>query len=74
MPMPMPCACWGKDENEAVTALSGLTGMAAGVVTVASAGPVDFFALRGELVKWGHDTVRGLRDRVSGVAADAHSP
>ncbi|GAA2503423.1 NACHT domain-containing protein [Winogradskya humida] len=57
----------GKDENEAVAALSRLTGVTAGVVTVASAGTVDFFALRGELVKWGHDTVRGLRDRASGI-------
>jgi hypothetical protein len=44
-----------------------LAGVAAANVTVASAGTVDFFALRDELVVWGNAAVNGLRDRATGV-------
>jgi predicted kinase len=56
----------GEADSTVVTALDRLTGVAAGAVTVASVGTVDFFALRGELVKWGHLVAGEVRERTHG--------
>jgi NACHT conflict system protein len=55
-------------DSQAVNRLGDLAGVAAGAVTVASAGTVDFFALRDQLVKWGQSTVRAWHDKVQGLS------
>ncbi|WP_051571114.1 NACHT domain-containing protein [Cryptosporangium arvum] len=58
----------GEPESPAVTALGHLAGAGAGVVTAASVGTIDFFALRDQLVRWGHTAVTGLRERLGGLS------
>jgi hypothetical protein len=53
-------------DSEMVDRLGGAAGVAAGAVTVASLGTVDFFALRDQVVRWGHAAVRKWRDSVRG--------
>ena len=53
-------------DSEMVDRLGGTAGVAAGAVTVASLGTVDFFALRDQVVRWGHAAVRKWRDSVRG--------
>jgi len=48
--------------------LGRLAGAGAGVVTVASLGTVDFFALRDEAVRWGNAAARGWRSQVRGLS------
>jgi predicted kinase len=47
--------------------LSRLTGVGAAVVTVATVGAVDLFALRDEVAKWGGKAISGLRERTQGL-------
>jgi hypothetical protein len=56
----------GRD-SEVVEWLGRAAGVPAAAATIASLGTVDFFALRGELVEWGHAAVSGLRERLTGV-------
>lgn len=46
---------------------SRLTGVGAAVVTVATLGAVDLFALRDEITKWGGKAVTELRERTQGL-------
>ena len=55
-------------DSEMVERLGRIAGVGAGAVTVASVGTVDFFALRDEVVRWGHGAVRTWRDRVRGLS------
>ncbi|MET0415208.1 MAG: hypothetical protein ABW022_04195 [Actinoplanes sp.] len=55
-------------ESEAVSRLGKLAGAGAGAVTVASAGTVDFFALRGEAIRWGNAVVGRWREQVRGLS------
>ncbi|MFF5296487.1 NACHT domain-containing protein [Paractinoplanes globisporus] len=55
-------------DAELVTRAGSAAGAAAGVVTVASAGTVDFFALRDQVVSWGHAAVRAWRNKVRGLS------
>src|SRR5262249_25068963 len=57
----------GGGDSLIVRTVGRLAGVVAANVTVASAGTVDFFALRDELVAWGNATVNGLRDHATGV-------
>ncbi|GIE97390.1 NACHT domain-containing protein [Paractinoplanes rishiriensis] len=54
--------------SELVDRLGQAGGLAAGTVTVASAGTVDFFALRDQVVRWGHAAVRSWREKVRGLS------
>lgn len=54
-------------DSPGVGRLGRLAGLGAGAVTVASLGTVDFFALRGEAVRWGNSAVRGWREKVRGL-------
>ncbi|MFI5892379.1 NACHT domain-containing protein [Actinoplanes sp. NPDC051513] len=54
-------------DSELVERLGSLAGLATGTVTVASAGTVDFFALRDQIVRWGQSAVRAWRDKVQGL-------
>ncbi|GIF53070.1 hypothetical protein DFJ67_7331 [Asanoa ferruginea] len=55
----------GRD-SEVVEWLGRAAGVPAAAATIASLGTVDFFALRGELVEWGHAAVSGVRRRLTG--------
>ena len=57
----------GGDEP-AVGRLGRLAGVAAGAMTVASVGTVDFFALRSEAVKWGNAMLGRWRERATGLS------
>jgi type II secretory pathway predicted ATPase ExeA len=57
----------GEGGDPAVERLGRLAGIGAGVVTVATAGTVDFFALRDEAVRWGSTVVGTLRGRLRGL-------
>lgn len=57
----------GGTDSTVVTALDRLTALAAGAVTVASVGTVDFFALRGEFIKWGTTIAGEVRERTQGL-------
>jgi hypothetical protein len=57
----------GAAEDPTVEKLGRLAGVGAGVVTVASAGTVDFFALRDEAVRWGNTVMGTLRERLHGL-------
>jgi hypothetical protein len=50
-------------DSEVVEWLGRAAGVPAAAATIASLGTVDFFALRGALVEWGHAAVSGLRER-----------
>ncbi|MFG1924290.1 NACHT domain-containing protein [Cryptosporangium sp. NPDC048952] len=58
----------GEPESPVVNALGTLAGTGAGVVTAASVGTIDFFALRDQLVGWGHSAVSGLREKLDGLS------
>ncbi|MFI5954579.1 NACHT domain-containing protein [Cryptosporangium sp. NPDC051539] len=58
----------GDPESPAITTLGRLGGAGAGVVTAVSVGTIDFFALRDELVRWGHTAVAGLREKLGGLS------
>lgn len=55
-------------DSELVGRLGSAAGVAAGTVTVASLGTVDFFALRDQVVRWGNAAVRQWRDSVRGLS------
>jgi hypothetical protein len=57
----------GGAESPVIGVLNRVSGAAAAVVTVGSAGTVDFFAVRGELVHWGNAAATSLRERLTGV-------
>lgn len=57
----------GVADNPLLRVFSAGSGAAAAAVTVASAGSTDFFALRGEVIRWGNTAVNGLRERITGV-------
>ncbi|GIM95355.1 NACHT domain-containing protein [Paractinoplanes toevensis] len=50
-------------ESDLVDRLGSLAGLAAGAVTVVSVGTVDFFALRDQVVRWGHQAVAAWRSK-----------
>ena len=54
-------------DSGAVAWLGRLAGVAAGTITAASVGTVDFFALRDEAVRWGHGAVRAWQENVRGL-------
>ncbi|HEY0532878.1 MAG TPA: NACHT domain-containing protein [Actinoplanes sp.] len=54
-------------DSPLVGVLGQIAGIGAGAVTVGSGGTVDFFALRDQMVSWGHGAVRGWRDKVQGL-------
>lgn len=54
-------------DSPIVNVVGRLAGIGAAAVTTASAGTVDFFALRDELVRWGNNVVGTLRERVRGL-------
>ena len=54
-------------DAELVDRLGSAAGVAAGAVTAASLGTIDFFALRDEVVRWGNSAARVWRDRVRGL-------
>ncbi|GIF22607.1 hypothetical protein BJ973_002930 [Actinoplanes tereljensis] len=54
-------------DSDLVDRLGSLAGLAAGAVTVASVGTVDFFALRDQAVRWGHQAVRAWRGRTENL-------
>lgn len=55
-------------DSALVERLGSVAGLAAGTVTAASAGTVDFFALRDQIMRWGQSAVRSWRDRVQGLS------
>jgi hypothetical protein len=57
----------GEGGDPTVERLGRLAGIGAGVVTVATAGTVDFFALRDDAVRWGNTVVGTLRGRLRGL-------
>jgi hypothetical protein len=54
-------------DSPLVTALGQAAGLGAAAVTVGSAGSIDFFALRDQVVAWGQSAVKQLRSRVQGL-------
>ncbi|WP_073251707.1 NACHT domain-containing protein [Cryptosporangium aurantiacum] len=58
----------GEPDSPVVTTIGHLAGAGAGAVTIGSGGTVDFFALRDQLVRWGHSAVGGLRAKLSGLS------
>ncbi|GAA2606627.1 hypothetical protein Adu01nite_17670 [Paractinoplanes durhamensis] len=54
-------------DSEIVDRLGSLAGIAAGTATVASKGTVDYFALRDQLMRWGHRLVGSWQERVRGL-------
>ena len=57
----------GGADEPSVRWLERLTGVAAAGATVATLGGLDLFALRDEVVRWGHAVVGGLRERLAGL-------
>jgi hypothetical protein len=57
----------GVDNNPVMKILSGVSGATTAAVTVGTLADVDFFALRGELIRWGNAAVSNLRERMTGV-------
>ncbi|AGZ44996.1 NACHT domain-containing protein [Actinoplanes friuliensis] len=57
----------GVHNNAVIKVLSGVSGGATAALTAGSLADVDFFALRGEVIRWGNEAVTGLRERVTGV-------
>ncbi|MEV4755821.1 hypothetical protein AB0J86_12015 [Micromonospora sp. NPDC049559] len=58
----------GAGESRTMALFDRVSGLAAAGVTVASAGTVDFFALRDELSRWGNQTLRGIGERLTGIS------
>ncbi len=58
----------GHDEPAIVKIIDRLSGAAVAVASVGTLDALAFFGVRDELVRWGNDVVRTIRDRISGVS------
>jgi predicted kinase len=54
-------------DSPLVARLGQVAGAGAGAVTIGSAGTIDFFALRDQMVSWGQGAVKAWRDKVEGL-------
>src|SRR4051794_15771949 len=57
----------GEADDPVVQRIGKLAGLGAAAATIASAGTIDFFALRDEAVRWGNSAVGAVRERSRGL-------
>lgn len=58
----------GRDELAIVKVIDRLGSVAVAAASVGTLGALPFFDVRDELVRWGDDVVRTIRDQISGVS------
>ncbi|PRX96279.1 NACHT domain-containing protein [Allonocardiopsis opalescens] len=58
----------GADQSRLVRLLDLAAKAAAGFGTASTLGGLDLFAVREDAVKWGHEIVRSLRERITGIS------
>ncbi|MEU8236479.1 NACHT domain-containing protein [Actinoplanes sp. NPDC048967] len=57
----------GASEHPLIRIFGAASGAVTAAATMGTLADVDFFALRGELIRWGNTVVTGLQERMTGV-------